>query len=100
MAVVAQPWTELVGTPKPLDTSLTGLKHPRRVGSGLQCPVSHSEWTGSNGKGVAARETPSGVCTLEQIDERDRIGRKITMGRFINCECVRRDKRRGCLHST
>ena len=57
MAVVAQPWTELVGRPKPLDTPLTGLKHPRCVGSGLQCPVSHSERTGSNGKSVAARET-------------------------------------------
>jgi hypothetical protein len=53
VAVVAQPWAELMGRAKPLDTPLAGLKHPGRVGGGLQRPVSHPEWKSGNGKRIA-----------------------------------------------
>ena len=54
LPVVAQPWTELMGAAKPLDTANSRLKHPGGILVRLQGPVRHAEWQRGDGQGVAA----------------------------------------------
>ena len=66
MAVVVQPGTELVSAAEPLDALVGGMKHPRSIVAGLNGPISHAEWMRSNGKRIAARKAPCGICPLEE----------------------------------
>ena len=69
MAVIAEPWTELMSGAEALDAALAGLEHPGRVGGGLERPVSHAEGKSGDGERVASGETMRGVRALQQVDE-------------------------------
>ena len=73
MPIVAQPWAQLMGTAKTLDTSNAGLKHPRCVLVRLQGPVRHAKGERGDGQRIAARELGRRRCPLQDIDPFDRV---------------------------
>jgi hypothetical protein len=73
VAIVAQPWAQLMGAAKPLDAANAGLEHPGCVVVRLQCPVRHAEGERGNGQGIAARELRRRCCALQDVDPVDRV---------------------------
>src|ERR1700722_2104467 len=84
VSIIVEPGTELMGAAQTLNTPVVRMKHPGRLGIGLQRPVRHAEGKSRDGKRTAARKLRARVHPLHDIYEISKLS-GFTSRLFSNC---------------